>query len=360
MLKHHHLVRLQHLVTSKLPMDQIQKFRSSTPSNRFAVFVGFTLFLWVSIQVLVPSGNSNSAVRSTIRSNMFTPKSDKVVMSLKQFKNINERLMNYEKEQEDCGWTSDCSRQYDSGDVQMSASVERTKDITDYMDLALLTNKKVAQEQCTKGPKTSTGGFCYGSMEPGPHEVTLPYPERTIPIPKGKLRPNQHFIDSMASFLILEQVKSLSDFGAGIGLYGAPIVKDFPNLIYNGYDAAGDIEELTNGWIRYFDLTLPLNLPVTEWVISIEVGEHIPVEYEGMVVRNFHAHNCKGIILTWADLEQGGDGHVNNHSRNYLIESFKDLGYIVDHHSVDAFRGALEGGFLYNNLVILRRRKPIC
>ena len=37
----------------------------------------------------------------------------------------------------------------------------------------------------------------------------------------------------------------------------------------------------------------------SDWVLSLEVGEHVPSRYEDMYLRNLHAHNCKGIILSW-------------------------------------------------------------
>jgi hypothetical protein len=43
-------------------------------------------------------------------------------------------------------------------------------------------------------------------------------------------------------------------------------------------------------------LTLPLALPITDWVLSLEVGEHVPSASEGMLIRNIHRHNCKGVI----------------------------------------------------------------
>ena len=47
------------------------------------------------------------------------------------------------------------------------------------------------------------------------------------------------------------------------------------------------------------------------------MGEHVSGNYEGMVIRNLHHHNCKGVILSWAVLGQGGHSHVNNNSNDY-------------------------------------------
>ena len=55
-----------------------------------------------------------------------------------------------------------------------------------------------------------------------------------------------------------------------------------------------------------------LDIPKADWAISLEVGENVPSNYEGMVIHNVHHHhNCKGVILRWAVLGQGGQSHVN-------------------------------------------------
>lgn len=66
----------------------------------------------------------------------------------------------------------------------------------------------------------------------------------------------------------------MNDFGAGVGQYKAAILSRHPDIAWNAYDGAGDIVEYTKGFVEYFDLTMPLELPRADWVISLEVGEH--------------------------------------------------------------------------------------
>ena len=51
-------------------------------------------------------------------------------------------------------------------------------------------------------------------------------------------------------------------------------------LVYHGYDGAGGIKSYTSGFVTYLDSTQPLDLPVTEWDISLEVGKHIPSKFK--------------------------------------------------------------------------------
>ena len=74
------------------------------------------------------------------------------------------------------------------------------------------------------------------------------------------------------------------------------------------------MHEYTQGFVEYFDLSMPLELPKADWVLSLEVGEHVPSNYEqAMLIRNLHHHNRKGVILSWSVIGQGGHSHVNNH-----------------------------------------------
>ena len=123
---------------------------------------------------------------------------------------------------------------------------------------------------------------------------------------------------------------TVSDFGAGVGSYMYSVHSEAPGVAYRAYDGAGNIDEATGGAVRWFDLTLPLAFPRSDWVISLEVGEHVPPMFEGMVLRNLHAHNCRGIVLSWARLRQRGHGHVNNHMPDYLAKKLHALGYFVN------------------------------
>ena len=105
-----------------------------------------------------------------------------------------------------------------------------------------------------------------------------------------------------ADVLILEGIRalarngrrtySINDFGAGVGQYGHYLRRE--GLPWHGYDGAGDVEEYTDGFVKFVDLSLPtLALPRADWVVSLEVAEHIPRTHEWAVLRNLHAHACR-------------------------------------------------------------------
>lgn len=49
-----------------------------------------------------------------------------------------------------------------------------------------------------------------------------------------------------------------------------------PSIRWTGYDGAGNIRAFTHDHVAFVDLTVPLSLPRADWVLSLEVGEHIP------------------------------------------------------------------------------------
>ena len=70
---------------------------------------------------------------------------------------------------------------------------------------------------------------------------------------------------------------------------------------YDSYDGAPFSEEISEGRVKYLDLTLPqYGLPLYDWIISLEVAEHIPREYENIYLDNIVRHAKEGVILSWA------------------------------------------------------------
>ena len=62
------------------------------------------------------------------------------------------------------------------------------------------------------------------------------------------------------------------------------------------------------------------------------------------------------MILSWAQIGQGGHGHVNNHSSQYLVKLLDELGYDYDEAASVALRTAATYGWFQNTTHIFRRR----
>ena len=103
-----------------------------------------------------------------------------------------------------------------------------------------------------------------------------------------------------------EKEKQLYDFGCGTGQYLKRLQDaGFTKLI--GFEGDPPVQREFKD-IRKHDLTTPLVLQEKGNVVSLEVAEHIPPEFEGVYLDNL-ANACDGkLIVSWA-IGQGGDGH---------------------------------------------------
>ena len=225
-----------------------------------------------------------------------------------------------------CGYHRECARNYSLAYVNASAAAAGEGvgfDSAEYQH-----RRRDAASACRlRGVATlPSGGWCIkGSPERGvlvslPHNQSYRYPAAD-----GHIFADQGLVGALLSLPSMHAHRpvSISDFGAGVGQYGHGLLSRHPHMQWRGYDGAGNVEEYTSGFVRWFDLSIALALPRTDWVVSMEVGEHISARGEGMYIRNLHAHNCRGIILSWAKLNQWGKDHVNNHRRSTLVQTVK-------------------------------------
>ena len=242
-----------------------------------------------------------------------------------------------------CGSTTDCHPVYAAADIERSAAQWSPEN--NEAEVKLHERHNAAQSACSTGRQSTatnvlkSGGWCLSAPQPKSHRthsggtVVLQNNE-THTLPKGHYAPDAVVVAVLAallqnqiSSLAIDRPQSVNDFGAGVGQYGHALRAVNSSIDWRGFDGAGNVETYTNRFVRFFDLTLPLSLPKADWVLSLEVGEHMQPEWEQMYLRNLHVHQCRGIIGSWAALGQVGTKHVNNHGRDYILERLAQLGY---------------------------------
>ena len=130
---------------------------------------------------------------------------------------------------------------------------------------------------------------------------------------------------------VLEHIKAkkIADFGCGMGDYAKKISEQ--GIICEAYDGNPNTVELTSNFAQVLDLSKDFNLnKIYDAVISLEVGEHIPKEFESIFINNLCKHTNQILILSWAVIGQGGDGHVNCQNNDYIIEQLSSRGFRID------------------------------
>ena len=122
-----------------------------------------------------------------------------------------------------------------------------------------------------------------------------------------------------------------------------------------GIDGNPATEKLSAGLATVADLSQTLDLVPRDWVLSLEVGEHLPRKYEPALIDNLHRHNQRGIVLSWAVPGQGGFGHYNEQPNDYVIEKMTKLGYKYDPSASTQLRSASSLPWFKNTILVFRK-----
>jgi cyclopropane fatty-acyl-phospholipid synthase-like methyltransferase len=142
---------------------------------------------------------------------------------------------------------------------------------------------------------------------------------------------DKHYFDEKLSqeiFSVLKEksIKDCTDFGCGMGLY-AKFLND-NHIKCECFDGNTETTQLTQGLCKTLDLSIEFDLDTKyDCVISLEVGEHIPKEYEKIFIQNITRHVGQLLILSWAIPGQVGNGHVNLRSNDYIISTINNYGF---------------------------------
>jgi len=121
---------------------------------------------------------------------------------------------------------------------------------------------------------------------------------------------------------------SIADFGAGGGHY-CKFFNKTDEYCCSSFDGAAKASLYTNGAVQtqrldeYFDLGRRF-----DWILCLEVLEHIPEAKEDVALANLRRHALKGLVVSWS--EHGGDAHPNAKPWSDVQQLLKDNGFILD------------------------------
>lgn len=162
--------------------------------------------------------------------------------------------------------------------------------------------------------------------------------------------------NALTRFFKLEKARSIVDFGCGKADY----VKNFlrNDLSCEGYDGNPDTPKLSKGLAKVADLSAPFDLGKKyDWVISLEVGEHLPKQFERTFIENLDRHCKKGIVLSWAVKGQGGFGHFNEQNNDYIKNIMTQYGYANDIDAENTLRKSSKLWWFKSTVMVFRKNK---
>jgi len=155
---------------------------------------------------------------------------------------------------------------------------------------------------------------------------------------------------ALIEFFQKKKIKTILDLGAGKGHYTEGFIKN--GFFASCYDGNPNTQNLSNGRCGIIDLTKEINFSKYEWVLSLEVGEHLPKEFEDVLLNNLINNSTHGIVLSWAIPGQGGDGHVNEQTNEYIKNKMRTLGYIDDPLSETELRNSSSLSWFKNTIMV--------
>jgi len=149
--------------------------------------------------------------------------------------------------------------------------------------------------------------------------------------------------DQIAAFAAARGYDSATDLGAGSGAYALYLQQHFQQI--RCFDGNKAVTTTSKGLCSVLDLSLPQQLPASDLVYSLEVGEHIPKPREANFLQNVVSGGSKAVIMSWALPGQPGDGHVNCQPNDYIIGQMHKLSFKFDKSSTTGIRDYIRNNF---------------
>jgi hypothetical protein len=155
------------------------------------------------------------------------------------------------------------------------------------------------------------------------------------------------------AYISKHKIRSVYDLGCGEGDYLKAIVDFDSSISATGFEGHQISKKFSNVLKR--DLSKSLDMPAVDLVISIEVGEHIPREFESTFLNNVCDSSTGHIILSWAVENQSGLGHVNCRNNDYIISQVEGRGWTFDEKTTLAMREVMPRIWIKNTLMVFTK-----
>ena len=162
-----------------------------------------------------------------------------------------------------------------------------------------------------------------------------------------------HLSEALLAFFREENATTVVDLGCGMGSYVRFFTKR--GLAADGFDGNPSTPKLSQGACSVLDLSIVADVTPYDWVLSLEVGEHLPKEHEEAFMENLHRHNTRGMVLSWAVVGQGGIGHVNEQNNDYVKAKICAKGYVHDARAEQALRKASKFSYFKRTIMVFRK-----
>ena len=154
---------------------------------------------------------------------------------------------------------------------------------------------------------------------------------------------------------IFEENSTVVDFGCGNADYVKNLIKS--GFECEAYDGNPNTPEMTDGIGKVLNLSKDFDLGKTfDYVVSLEVAEHIPKKFQDVYVNNLIKHTDSYLIMSWALKGQGGDGHVNEQNEDYVLDLFNELGMTYHQDISKMLRDVAQLGWFKKTIYVFSKK----
>lgn len=146
--------------------------------------------------------------------------------------------------------------------------------------------------------------------------------------------------------------RTVTEFGAGKGCYTATLRRY--GIDIEGYDGLPETTGQSE-FMHVADLTEYLELPMADWVLMLEVAEHVPALFEEALLSNVDRHAREGAVLSWSN-DRIGNGHANPRNGSYVQAVMRRRGFKLDVATTQTLRQSVTSWHWFrHNLQVFRR-----
>lgn len=151
-------------------------------------------------------------------------------------------------------------------------------------------------------------------------------------------------------YVLENNIKTVYDFGCGKGDYLYELCKSNSEIEATGFEGYQTNGVFDN--IKQLDLSEKINLNPVDMILSIEVGEHIPKEFEQNFIDNISNHAKNHVIISWAVVGQDGLGHFNCQNNDYIISEFNKRGWTFNRELSNTIRSNMRPNIWIRNTLM--------
>ena len=174
---------------------------------------------------------------------------------------------------------------------------------------------------------------------------------------------HRHKCDYFLALGILTYIvipRTMADLGCGTGLY-CRFFEQMGCQDVTGYEGTPDMR---NYGIFKNICTVDLSQEIFcspmaepyELVLCLEVGEHIPEAFEDIFLDNVANHANDMVIMSWAVPGQGGKGHINERTNEWVIDEMEKRGCTYDAGSTNYLRANTSNCYWFKNTLMVFMR----